>query len=136
MEAIPKSPQMFSTYTIDDTPIPQVSQQRDLRVTADSTLRWKKHLSDVYKRAYQSLYFIKWHTSSSTCKALKRALYLTLVRSKLSYCSPLWRPCHTLYITKLEQVQRHATEFLVDDRSLNYKERLIKLHILPLIYCF
>ena len=36
-------------------------------------------------------------------------------------------------ITHLESVQRRATRFIVDDKSMDYRDRLTKLNLLPLM---
>ena len=66
----------------------------------------------------------------------RKTLYLTLVRSKLTYCSQVWRPQYIKDIVKLEQVQRRATRFILGGDTLSYKNRLLKLQILPLMMWF
>ena len=67
---------------------------------------------------------------------VKKTSYLTLVRPKLSYCSPLWRPFLIKDILLLERVQRRATKFILDDYSMDYKSRLTNLKLLPLMYTY
>ena len=57
------------------------------------------------------------------------------MRSQLSmtYCSPVWRPHLIKDIISLENVQRRATKFILNDFSSNYKLRLVSLGILPLM---
>ena len=52
------------------------------------------------------------------------------------YGSQLWRPLLIKNITALEKIQRRATKFILSHNSTNlsYKERLIQLNILPLMY--
>ena len=64
----------------------------------------------------------------------KKKLYLTLVRSQLSYCSPVWRLHLTKDILLLGQVQRRSTKFILNDYHCSYFDRLVKLQILPLMY--
>ena len=64
----------------------------------------------------------------------KKKLYLTLVRSQLSYCSPVWRPHLSKDILLLEQVQRRSTKFILNDYHSSYFDRLVKLQMLPLMY--
>ena len=47
----------------------------------------------------------------------KHKLYLSLVRSHLSYCSPVWRPQHArdTCTVSLERVQRPATKYILND---------------------
>ena len=53
----------------------------------------------------------------------------------MSYCSQLWRPLLIKDIKKLESVQRRATKYIIgrEHSGLNYKERLIRLNLLPLM---
>jgi hypothetical protein len=54
----------------------------------------------------------------------RRLLYLSLVRSHLSYASEIWA----------EGVQRRATKFILQNYELSYLERLRKLNVLPISY--
>lgn len=61
-------------------------------------------------------------------------LYCSLVPSHLCYCSQGWAPQSVInQLILVEQVQRRATPFIIGrDRDLWHKDRLIKLHLLPL----
>ena len=50
------------------------------------------------------------------------------------YCSEIWKPSYKKDIEKLEQVQRRATKFILNNYIMDYKERLIELNMLPLMY--
>ena len=71
--------------------------------------------------------------SSVTCI---RALYLSLVRSRLLYCSPIWHPHLLTDIRALENVQRRATKFILNDHLTDYRQRLVSLNLLPLMMIF
>ena len=67
-------------------------------------------------------------------KALK-LLYLSLVRSHLSYCSQVWAPQSVVKdILLIESIQRWATRFICKNNELSYRERLQKLNLLPINY--
>jgi hypothetical protein len=68
-------------------------------------------------------------TLVSCCLQAKRVLYITLVRSKLLYCSPIWRPHLLRDIKALENVQRRATKFILNNYVSNYRLRLLDLHL-------
>ena len=74
--------------------------------------------------------------SNSIGSSSKRSLYLTLVRSQLQYCSPLWHPHLLTDIKCFENVQRRATKFILQNSSFDYKDRLINLQLLPLMMEF
>ena len=71
--------------------------------------------------------------SYSIAVSAKRSLYLSLVRSQLQY---LWHPYLLADIKRFESVQRRATKFVVNNSSMDYRERLIHLHLLPLMMEF
>ena len=66
----------------------------------------------------------------------KLKLYTSLIRSQLQYGSQLWRPMHAKDIHKLEQMQRRATKFILNNVSSNYKSRLLALWLLPLMMLY
>ena len=66
----------------------------------------------------------------------QRKFYISVVRSKLLYCSPIWRPHLLTDIKALENVQKRATSFIVCNSLLNYCHRLLNLKLLPLMMVF
>jgi hypothetical protein len=58
------------------------------------------------------------------------------IHSKMSYCSQLWRPYLIKDIVTLKNVQRHATKSILNNYTSNYKDRLITLNLLPLMYWY
>jgi len=62
-------------------------------------------------------------------------LYISLVRSKVLYCSSLWGPHLLKDIELLKKVQRHATKFILTDYTSD-KTRLTQLGMLPLMYIY
>jgi len=90
-------------------------------------------LSKAYK--YKTLGFIR--TLSPSIQPLtKTKLYVLLVRSQLTYCSPVWRPYLIKDINKLEHLQRRATKYVLNDFISDYKTRLLRLNLFPLMYIF
>ena len=55
-------------------------------------------------------------------------LYLSLVKSHLTYCSQLWRPKLIKDMKSLEKVQRRATKYILNDYVSDYKARLHTFH--------
>ena len=52
------------------------------------------------------------------------------------YCSPIWRPHLIKHILLLESVQRKATKWILQDFNSDYRSRLCKLKLLPLMRQF
>ena len=108
------------------------SSYKDLGIAITQTLSWSSHVEKICCNAYRSLHVIKRNIPPFSAVGLKKRLYLTLVRSHLSYSSQLWRPHLAKDITNLERVQRRATKFILQNKSLDYKERLVSLLLLPI----
>ena len=64
------------------------------------------------------------------------SLYVTLVCSKLSYCTQIWRPHLVRDIRSFESLQHRATKFILRDYTSYYKDRLQSLKLLPLSLWF
>ena len=125
-----------SNYSMNDVPLPEKNHMKDLGVTICDDLTWSDHHNDICAKAYRQLGLLKrTFGRSSSAQALK-VLYFTLVRSKLTYCSQLWRPQLVYEIMALERVQRRATKFILQTTALDYRERLINLNILPLMMVY
>ena len=63
-----------------------------------------------------------------TCRGLKdvstlSTLYLALVRSQLEFCSEVWSPYQARNITKLERVQRRATQLILKTTDVSNEEK-------------
>ena len=72
--------------------------------------------------------------SNVGCVQAKKVLYL--VRSKLTYCSQIWRPQFLKDIQSLESIQRATKHNILSDYSSDYKSRLVCLQLLPLMMQF
>ena len=67
----------------------------------------------------------------------RKLLYLSLVRRNFVYCSQVWTPQAVNLILDIERFQRRATKFILSlpHRShVNFKQRLLKIGLLPLCY--
>ena len=121
-------------YHLDGSDIPIKQLQKDLGVLISSDLTWTSHISYITTKAYKILGLLRRTFGSLHNPMAKKKLYLTLVRSQVSYCSPVWRPHLSKDILLLEQVQRRSTKFILNDYHSSYFNRLVKLKILPLMY--
>ena len=122
-----------TSYNINNTIIPPSPFHRDLGVYISNDLSWTVHYSNITAKAYQSLSLIRRTFGHSPSIAARKKLYIYLIRSQLTYCSPLWRPHLIKDILLLESVQRRATKFILNDYSSDYKSRLTSLKLLPLM---
>ena len=109
---------------------------RDLSVTVSFDLSWNKHFDHITAKAYRSLGLLRCSFSNSVSIPVKKTLYISLVRSQLTYGSQLWHPHLIKDIVNLERVQRRATCFILNDFNSSYKFRLLNLNLFPLMYLF
>ena len=122
-------------YSLGSQQISISQCHRDLGILVRSNLSWANYYSKLCSRAYGSLCMIRRNTFSAAL-SVRKTLYLSLVRCHLSYCSQLWRPCFIKDIELFERVQRRATKFITGNYEVNYKDRLLSLGLLPLMYWF
>ena len=89
----PKFSKIYSkgTYYIEEKLVPTADSHKDLGILVTADLSWSKHINFICANAYKTLHLI-YRSVSSTSLGLRKSVYLSLVRSKLSYCSQLWRP--------------------------------------------
>jgi len=125
-----------TSYDIDESMIVSNSSHRDLGIILSTDLSWKNHYHHISSKAYQTLGLLRRTFSRSINVATKRTLYIALVRSQLLYCCPLWHPHLIKDIYTLERIQRRATKYILNDYDSDYKTRLIKLNLLPLMYIY
>ena len=127
-----KSPRNF--YLVFDkdnkclSSIKDISEQPDLGIQMDESLKLEKQTSNVGKKANGVL-----ASTRRTFKYINKdsfpILYKSLVRPHLEYCSSIWSPYMVKDIKLTESVQRRATKSVPTLSLLPYEERLKLLDI-------
>ena len=125
-------PARLQTYYINNRCITSKQNHKDLGVLMRTDLSWSDHYDYILSKAYKTMGLLRRTLVQKSIYA-RRILYLSLVRSVLTYCSPMWRPQYLKDIRVLENVQRRATKFILKDYKSCYKSRLLTLHLLPLM---
>ena len=126
------TPRQSSSYQIGNMEVKSTTSHRDLGINVTNSFSWSDHCNTILcQKAYRSLHLLR-----RTISGTKRRLYVSLVRSNLTYCSQLWRPYLLKDIQKIERVQRRATKYILNNYENDYKQRLIKLHLLPIMYFY
>jgi len=121
-------------YSINGTVLTNVTKHRDLGIVFSSNLSWVDHIEAIVAKAYKSFGLLRRTFKHTFSIQTKRTLYLTLVRSKLLYCSPLWWPYLIKEFLLFERIQCRATKFILNDYTMDYKTRLPRLNLLSLMY--
>ena len=125
-----------TSYNIGGNPINTTHSHKDLGVIVSDNLNWNIHHDAILSKAYRTLGLVRRTFSSTIPTSVKVKLYTSLIRSQVLYCSPVWRPHLIKDIKKLEQLQRRATKYILNDYVSDYKARLTNLRLLPLMYIF
>ena len=124
-------------YLINCHPVTPLKCHKDLGILLSRDLSWKQHYEFLSSKAYKILGLLRRTFSRDSSIHDKKILYLSLVKSKLTYCSPVWRPMFLKDVRSIENIQRRATKYnILNDYSSCYRSRLKELHILPLMMQF
>ena len=113
-----------------------VKAEKDLGVLISSDMTWKDHIVMVVAKANKMLGFLKRNCADLVNREALLRLYYSFVRSHVCFCSQVWAAqstVNTLFL--VEGIQRRASRFIVGKgNELSYRDRLIKLRLLPLNY--
>ena len=125
------------TYKIESNnnshDIATASEEKDLGVVFDSTLKFDIHINNIVTKANQTLGIIKRNFNYFDNDVFLQ-LYKALVRPHLEYAQSVWSPYLKRQQTLIENVQRRATKLVPYLTKLSYKERLEKLKLPSLRY--
>ena len=106
---------------------------KDLGITVTNTLQWSQHIDLISSKANRPLGLIRRVCTDITDPDSKKLWYCSIVRPQLEYACELWSPYTSNDKLLLENVQRRATKFILNyPRDMSYRDRLVKLSLLPL----
>jgi len=95
-------------------------------------LKWENQCIAVVKKASKILGMMKRNFADRSEETVM-ALYQSLVRPHLEYCTQVWRPYLIKDIKLLEGVQRRATKLVHGIADLKYDDRLKRLGVVRLV---
>ena len=121
------------TYTLKGSQIMSVTTEKDLGVHVSTKLSWNNHIDVIISKANKMVRMIKRTCTNKRDQKTLIILDKSLVQSQLEYAPQVWPRYTKEKIIALENVQRHATKFILKT-DLSYPERLVKLKLLPLQY--
>lgn len=125
-----------TSYSMRGNEITSCKSHKDLGVILSSDLTWTNHYQSILAKVYGKLSLVRRSFSLFCTVGTRKKLYISLIRSQLVYGSQLWRPMLIKDIQKIEQLQRRATKYILQDFSSDYKSRLLALSILPLMMLY
>ena len=98
-------------YTLDDTPLTDISSTSSLGDELSSDLRWNKQVKKTVAKGNQTLGVPKRNLRHCP-RSIKDMAYKTILRPKLEYASAVLDRFTENNIRKLEAVQRRAARFV------------------------
>lgn len=107
----PKS--TMSTYKLNNSLLGTCTAGKDLCVWIINGLTWNKQVYEQSVRANKLLGYIKRNTRFILGTAVRRTLFLGLVRPHLGYATQIWAPQSIELTAKLERIQRGASRFIL-----------------------
>ena len=105
-----KSPMTFS-YRLKGTVLAEEATSKYLGVDLQNNLSWNQHVSRVTKKANSMLGFLRRNLRKAS-EETKAQAYMSMVRSKIDYCSTVWNPHQRDQKYQVEMVQRRAARFV------------------------
>ena len=122
-------------YSLGDQMLTRVLSEKDLGVVTSTTLSWELHIRSIIAKANRVLGVLRRTCTSLPDVKIRRSLYLSLVKSQLSYATEVWSPGNNIMLSRrVEGVQRRANKWILMSGELDYKQRLKALNILPLTF--
>ena len=113
--------------------IPVSSEEKDLGVVFDTTLKFDLHIEAMIKKANSMIGLIKRNFSYIDIFIFLH-LYKALIRPHLEYGQIIWSPQYVRQSKLIENVQRRATKLIPNLKDLPYEERLRRLNLPTLKY--
>ena len=111
-------PHFSTTYSIGSAIISKVYTHKDLGIVISSDLNWEHHYNSILAKAYKMLGLLRRSFSTNITVQSKKLLYISLVRSQLSFCSVLWKRYLLKDVKVLEQLQHRVTKYILNDYTL------------------
>ena len=123
-----------SLFTIKNETVNISSHQKDLGIQVCDNLTWHQNASTRASKTLKALWYLRRNLHHRTLPQVKLNAYTGYIVPIISYACQVWYPskCDLVLI---ERIQKSSTKRIIGS-SLTYKERLIKLKILPLSFYF
>ena len=130
-----KNPLVYP-YHMNSKELLRVENEKDLGVCVNGNLAWDDHINTITCKANKMLGLLKRTCPRLRNTTVRRTLYLSLVRSQLSYATEIWSPITVKLRSRVESVQRRATAWILKSKrgKISYLQRLMTLNLLPLCY--
>ncbi len=111
-------------------PVETVSSFKLLGVWISNDLSWNIHVDMVLKKANSRLYALRLLKRAGLPAADIVQIYVSFIRSRIEYASPVWSSLPNSLIDLLESVQKRALKIAYP--GLTYEEALVTSNLQPL----
>ena len=111
-------------------PVETVSSFKLLGVWISNDLSWNIHVDMVLKKANSRLYALRLLKRAGLPAADIVQIYVSFIRSRIEYASPVWSSLPNLLSDLLESVQKRALKIAYP--GLTYEEALVTSNLQPL----
>ena len=125
-------------YSLGETLLDYVDCERDLGVDINSRLNFNDHCERIISKTKQQLGMVRRTCYFVNDIKRRRALYLSLVRSQLEHCSPIWRPTSLTMLQKFESLQKFCIKWILSEEYIRYNTNIMyvqkcrQVNLLPL----
>ena len=118
-----------ASLTLNGCTLEQVTTYKYLGVNISCDLSWSSHIAIICTKARKMLGVLFRHFYRDFDTEMLVRLYVTLVRPRLEYASPVWSPHINKDIKQLESVQRVAIKSFCRAWDSNYLDLLSQFGI-------
>ena len=110
---------------IDDKLIKSESSVKLLGIVIDEKLIFDEHITKLCKKASSQLNAL-FRLKFVLTKEAKNVLIQSFIFSNFNYCPLVWHFSSSKSLQKMENIQKRALRFLLDDNDSTYEELLVK----------
>ena len=135
-------PQIQYYYSLGNDILEYCDAEKDLGIIMNGNLNFTDHVNMLYAKANQKFGLLRRTCHFIDNFRIRRALYLTMIRSIFEHCPIVWRPSSNTAINKLESIQKRAFKWMVNDVHISYSSNHLyyvhckQFNILPIKYRF
>ena len=113
---------------VDNDTIDLTASMNVLGINIDDKLNFNSHVSNMCNKAGRQLNVLQ-RLKGSLDYASRLSIYKSFIMSNFNYCPVVWMFTSKSSLSKLEDIQRRALRFVLDDYTSDYHELLNKADV-------
>ena len=113
---------------VDSDTINLTASVNVLDIDIDDKLNFNSKVSNMCNKAGRQLNVLQW-LKDSLDYASRLSMYNSFIMSNFNYCPVVWMFTSKSSLSKLEDIQRRALRFVLDDYTSDYHELLNKADV-------